>query len=200
MVLQKTNLPFQENVLHGPVAQQDEDAPQYGPHEKPCPSCRGPISLDMLFSRAAFEPTDAELLGNSMKPEPQDVVMADSDDDDDDLPVRKPRIRRAAKRAPRVIDSDDESSCADDKMDSDLDDFIVQDGEDEEDKDQRRAERKRQGKRKAVIMSESEESEEEGEPVIFGKIKKASKHADAPKFLPSTKMKVCSFCSIYLTF
>ncbi|KAG2140702.1 SNF2 family N-terminal domain-containing protein, partial [Suillus clintonianus] len=112
------------NVLNAPFVQDAEDPHKYRSNEKPCPSCRSPISADTIFIREAFEPADAELSGDA---------SASSDDEMpeiSDMMSRgtkgKGRDRRIRKRR-AVCDSDDESE---DDGDDDISDFIVEDGED----------------------------------------------------------------------
>jgi hypothetical protein len=115
--------------------------------------------------------------------------------------AKKPK--RTAGRF-RVLDSDDiqpdseaDSETEDDDDDDDeMSDFIVQSDEDEEEKDARRKLKKQLGKRKAIIVDSDDDIEEdspEEREIIFGKKIAVSKEAIKlmPRFLPSTKMKVC---------
>lgn len=156
------------------------------------PSCRSPISQDKIFSRQAFEPTDAELPGDDLagiKPEGLD---------DEDMPkiiedTAKGKGKARKRSARRIVDSEDDTEG---ELDSDMEDFIVQSDEDESEKDARRTERKRLGKKKAVVIDSEDEVESGGEDneVIYGK--KATPPISQeeikmlPRFLPSTKMKV----------
>lgn len=146
------------------------------------PACRSPICLDKLFARAAFLPSDADLLLDTEEIKP-DVEMASVDAPTEDCKGKAKRIIRPRRAVP---DSDE---------DDDLSDFIVEDDEDEEEKDARRQIKTRLGKRKANVILDSDEEEEspEDREVLFGKKIKVSPEAIKlmPRFLPSTKMKVC---------
>ncbi|KZT61690.1 hypothetical protein CALCODRAFT_490930, partial [Calocera cornea HHB12733] len=76
-----------------------EPGPEYKAAERPCPSCRQPISQEKLFRRSAFEPSDDQLAGilgrPGVKDEPfvQDEAYVKSEpfvkeesDDDLDMP------------------------------------------------------------------------------------------------------------------
>lgn len=106
----------------------------------------------------------------------------------------------------RIMDSDDitpsdaETEDSNDEDDDDMSDFIVESDEDEEEKDARRILKKRLGKRAEPILIEDSDDEIDDSPedkeILFGvKAKKALISSDAiklmPRFLPSTKMKVC---------
>lgn len=175
-------------MLNGGQREDAEEPGRYLPNERPCPTCRGPISPDKIFSRHIFEPSDDELQTH-VKSESVDVdaevVMVDVE-----ARVNNPGkvVRKRKTHARRVLDSDDDEE---DNDDDDLSDFIVQDDQDEDEKDARRELKKRlKGKRKEIIVIE--DSEDDG--VIFGA------RPDTPtgpvpiklmsKFLPSTKMKV----------
>jgi hypothetical protein len=109
----------------------------------------------------------------------------------------KPKTMRRARRL--VLDSDDIIGSEvelDDEQVAD-DDFIVESDEDEEEKDACRELQKRLGKRKAIVVLDSDEEMEdtpEEREVLFG-ARKAPASDEAvkvmPRFLPSTKMKVC---------
>jgi hypothetical protein len=160
------------------------------------PSCRTAICKDKLFSRKAFEPTDAELVKGEDKP-----ITIDVDDSDVEMPavseISKPsqgKGKGKAKRTAgfsRVLDSEEEEEEAD-AYDSDMSDFIVQSDEDEEEKNARLKIKKRLGKRRAIIVDSEDEDYEED--VIFGaKPDKSVPKGEIklmPRFLPSTKMKV----------
>ena len=160
------------------------------------PSCRSAVSPDKLFPRHAFEPTEADLNPEAVKPEVKDMDIKPDlfDVFEDALPARTDRKGKGkAKRARRVVDSEDDSEG---EADSDLDDFIVQSDEDEDDKNSRLAAKKRLGKKRAIVESDSETDEEERE-VIHGQRMRSDSHEDVdvkmlPRFLPSTKMKVSS--------
>lgn len=174
------------NVLNAPFVQDAEDLRRYRSNEKPCPSCRAPISADAIFIREAFEPTDAELSGD---------VSTSSDDEMpeiSDMILRESRDKGGARRIHKkraVYDSDGELEDDDD----DMSDFIVEDDEDEEQKDVRRDIKKRLRKRRAMVVeSDGELDADEREVVIgrsprkvpgsMGQVKMMS------RFLPSTKM------------
>lgn len=143
--------------------------------------------MDKLFSRCAFEPTDAELAEKSGIRSEGLVDENMSEIFEDTVKVKGKAKKRSARR---IVDSEDDTEG---ELDNDLDDFIVQSDEDESEKDARRAERKRLGK-KAVVSDSEDESGGEDNEVIYGK--KASTPVSQeeikllPRFLPSTKMKV----------
>ncbi|KAI0790352.1 SNF2 family N-terminal domain-containing protein [Abortiporus biennis] len=186
------------NVINAPAREDANEPNLYKANERPCPNCRKPVCKDMLFSRSAFEPTEAELNGD------EDVEMIDSTDTEDEDEEYVGKGKGRAQPAPgrtlrkkvvkRYYDSEDDGEHED--VDDDLSDFIVEDGEDEHDKDARYVEKlktrlsKGKGKKRAnVILSDDEEDEEiifgakPAEPVEPEKIKMM------PRFLPSTKMK-----------
>lgn len=182
----------------------------------------------MLFSRAAFEPTESDLLATEDKPKiAGSSKFAETDDYDDNFPDsiqlfeegsssahaeprRKPRLSKTKKKrtSRRILDSDEEMEDDDD----DLSDFIVQDGEDEEEKDAKRAIKKRLGKRHASsdvdmdspYASEAEEDNVLDDDVVFGPQKRftGSSLTDGiktlSKLLPSTKMLVRTWSLICL--
>lgn len=106
-----------------------------------------------------------------------------------------------------VLDSDDiiisEAESEEEEDDEDMDDFIVQSDEDEEEKDARRKLRKRLGKRRAIVVDSDDEIEDspEDKEVLFG-AKKAPASGEPiklmPRFLPSTKMKVCTVTKLII--
>jgi hypothetical protein len=170
------------------------------------PACRSPICSEKLFTRVAFMPSDADLLPGAAK------LVADSDAEMEDCTVSakdnkgkgkaKPKTMRRARRL--VLDSDDiivsEAESDDEQIDDDMSDFIVESDEDEGEKDARRGLKKRLGKRKAIVVLDSDEEKEdtpEEREVLFG-APRASVSDEAvklmPRFLPSTKMKVCKLC------
>ena len=55
----------------------------------PGPACRSPVIKEKLFSRAAFEPSDAEL--SLIGEQDEDVVMVNSDDE----PLKKSKAKVA---------------------------------------------------------------------------------------------------------
>lgn len=169
------------------------------------PSCRSPVSLDRLFARQAFEPTDADLFDDESAPVKSEIVDVDDPRLDSDIaedaflakdvkgkgkaPAKK-RLRR------RVVDSEEDTEG---ELDSDLDDFIVQSDEDESEKDTRLAERRRSGRKRTTrqVLSDAEDSEDdEDNDIVYGRTRNASlptaEDVDIkmlPRFLPSTKMK-----------
>lgn len=176
------------NVLNTPFVQDAEDPRKYRSNEKPCPSCRAPISADTIFIREAFEPTDAELSGDvsissdDEMPEISDMMLRRSKGKD-----RSRRIRK--KRA--VCDSDDESE--DDDEDDDISDFIVEDGEDEEEKDARRDIKKRLRTRRAMVVESDDELDADEREVVIGRGPRkvpasVGQVKTMSRFLPSTKM------------
>ncbi|KAL1744579.1 SNF2 family N-terminal domain-containing protein [Schizophyllum fasciatum] len=182
-----------EGCIHDVLATariEGEDEKKYKADERPCPTCREPISEDRLYKRDAFEPTDDELNGR-VKEEPE-VIDIDSDSDYAmDTSDRKgkgkakavPQRRSTRTRRPsskmRVdtddeeygadsVESDPESNSDDDDYDDDMSDFIVEADEDEEEKDiqralKRQARSQAKGKRRAMKI---EDSDDEG--VVFG--------------------------------
>jgi len=80
-----------------------------------------------------------------------------------------------------------------------MSDFIVESDEDEEEKDARRALKKRLGKKRANVIFDSDDEPDtpEEKEVLFGVRKRKDISPEAlklmPRFLPSSKMKVCSF-------
>ena len=196
------------NVLNAAPRQDANEPNEYKADERPCPTCRGHISYNTLFSRHAFEPTNAELAaatGMALKDEDDDIIMIDdiAESDTDVKGKGKARARpapgrtlRARKARPsRVVESSDEED------DDSMSDFIVDDDADEEDWEEQRdarrevklAERNRGARRstRRVVLSDDEDGE-----VIFGARPTVDipkeKIALLPKFLPSTKMKVRS--------
>ncbi|KAG0702167.1 SNF2 family N-terminal domain-containing protein [Suillus ampliporus] len=178
------------NVLNSPFVQDAEDSRKYRGNEKPCPSCRAPISADAIFIREAFEPTDAELSGTSSS-----SVNMDSDDEMleiSDMMRRgtkgKGKARRIRKKR-AVYDSEDESEDDDD----DMSDFIVEDDDDEEEKDARRSIKKRLRTRRAMVVESDDDLDADEREVVIGR-----SHRKVPasmgqvkmmsRFLPSTKM------------
>jgi hypothetical protein len=190
------------------------------------PVCRSAVVKEKLFSRTAFEPSDADL--NPIGEQDEDVVMVNSDDeplkkskvkvvDSDDEPVSnfkgkgKARAKKVQKfksksKSRRRVDDDDDDDIESDfesDEDDDMSDFIVESDEDEEEKDTRLALKRRLGKRKAIIVLDSDEEMDtpEEQEVVFGRKKKMPVSEEAirlmPKFLPSTKMKVCSAALIF---
>ena len=102
------------------------------------------------------------------------------------------------------VESDDEGydvniSGSDSDDDNDMSDFIVESDEDEEEKDARRFLKKRNGKKRNNVILDSDDEPEtlEEKEVIFGVRKKVAISKEAmklmPRFLLSSKMKVCLF-------
>jgi hypothetical protein len=143
-----------------------------------------------LFSRHAFEPSDADLSG-----------LWEEDVEMDDVPVKgkaKARAKRAARRMPDseviVIDSDSNEEESEDDEDDDMSDFIVESDEDEEEKDIRRALKRSRANRRAIVLDSDDEDTPEDAEAIFGARSKTQISQEQiklmPRFLPSTKMKV----------
>lgn len=160
------------------------------------PSCRTAICKEKIFARYVFEPSDEEL--NPRPVDDDDVQMADG------TRRKTNRKGKGKKKAPKrlrrepagsfLLNSDTEE---DEEEDDDLSDFIVQSDEDEEEKDARRE--MKNAKRKAFVVFDDDDIEDtpEDRDIVFGKKnvqeKKLSPEAIQllPRFLPSTKMKVC---------
>lgn len=155
------------------------------------PTCRQPISGNLLFDRAAFEPSDAELNGSE---------NADGDEATSTKAKGKGKAKAKGKGKRKsalsadiididALDDEDEDEDADE---DDMSDFIVDSDEDEEEKDARQQSKKALGKRKAFVVLDSDEEGDE-EQVVFGRKKKNPTSGQIklmPKFLPSTKMQV----------
>ncbi|KAI0070755.1 hypothetical protein K474DRAFT_702536 [Panus rudis PR-1116 ss-1] len=187
------------NVLNVPAREDANEPNRYKPNERPCPTCRGPISKEKIFARLAFEPTDEDLnVKEEPAPEDEDVDIIDLTEDVKGK-GKAPVGRTLRKRKPKpiqVFDSDEEEG---DDDDDDISDFIVGSGEDEEEKDARRAlklklqsgsRRKSKGKQRAIVISDDEDDDiiigarpTHVEETKTGEIKTMS------RFLPSTKMK-----------
>ncbi|CAL1709072.1 unnamed protein product [Somion occarium] len=178
------------NVLHTPAREDANEINPYKANERPCPSCRGAISEEKLFTRQAFEPTDDEL-SPATNAKVEDVEMIDLTDDvkgKGKAPAGRTLRKRRAKPI-RILDSDEEME---DDEDDDLSDFIVEDDEDEEEADARiaarRVHRSLKGKQRAIVISDDED-----EDIIFGAKPSVpippEKVKMMPRFLPSTKMK-----------
>lgn len=165
-----------------------------------------------MFSREAFEPTDKELnLNNQQDDAGEDIIMISDDEDEAPFYDRKGKgkivpkpTKSRCKAHPAFIESDDEGDDVDisesddeDNDDDDMSDFIVESDEDEEDKDARRAlkERHRKKRTNVILDSDDEPDTPEEKEVIFGVRKKIHISKEAiklmPRFLPSSKMKVC---------
>ncbi|KAF9220758.1 hypothetical protein BS17DRAFT_786466 [Gyrodon lividus] len=182
------------NVLNSPFVQDHEDRPKYKGNEKPCPSCRSPISAEKIFVRQAFEPTDDELAGSGRS------RRGSEDESDIEMPDVSELARcdfkgkgRATKRLRKqryVIDSEDDD---DDDDDDSMSDFIVEDNEDEEEKDARLEFKRHLQKKRRVVVDSDEDIEDEME-AIFGRPSAGASLSTGQvqmmaKFLPSTKMK-----------
>jgi hypothetical protein len=189
------------DVLNNPSAELDADGNR-NKDQRPCPVCRAAVDKGLLFTRAAFEPTDKELNPNALDDDSEEEVP-DSEMDVDEIytsPSRKGKGRavKHSRGAYKGMDDDDY-----DDEDQDMSDFIVADDEDEDEKDARREMKQRQrakklGKRRANVILDSDEEEDEGDKaevqgVLFGAKSKAQLEVEAmekmPRFLPSTKMK-----------
>jgi hypothetical protein len=178
------------------------------------PACRSPICSEKLFTRAAFMPSDTDLLPGNLEAA-SDVEM---EDHTISAKVHKGKGRakpKKPKRAARclVLDSDDiivsDVESDDEEVDDEMSDLIVESDEDEEEKDARRELKKRLGKRKVTVVLDSDEEMEdtpEESEVLFGRKAPVSDGVVKlmPRFLPSTKMKVCLTarhrCCILLSF
>ena len=92
--------------------------------ERPCPTCRQPISADRLYDMRAFEPTDNELAArrDSARHSPMDVddeaeveEAIQSSSDEDEMPKKKKSAAASRKRkVVAVISDDDDSDLPDD--------------------------------------------------------------------------------------
>ncbi|PSR76194.1 hypothetical protein PHLCEN_2v8617 [Hermanssonia centrifuga] len=178
------------NVLNGAHPEEgNEGTATYQADERPCPACRGAISKDRIFSRAAFEPTDTELNGtmDGSSHTDEDYEMADVEAAAQTNPkVNTPR--RPRKRVSRKV----VHGSPDYEDDEDMSDFIMQSDEDEEEKDRRRRARISLGKQKekAILISDDSESDDD---IVYrakrGRIAARQQVQPMPRFLPSTKMK-----------
>ena len=173
------------------------------------PKCRQAITLDTVFDRAIFEPTDDELFKKATTVVYKGTKRAKQDKgkgkakaiviDDSDVEILDESGKGDA------VDEDEEDST--DKDDDDMSDFIDDDDEDDADyQDRRTSSRKakpQKPKPKAsgshrkpfVVLDSDEEDDEEEEAevkeVVFGRKKKEDLTPDKLqfKFLASTKMK-----------
>ncbi len=187
------------NVLNGAHPQEGNGGTAYQADERPCPACRGAISKDRIFSRAAFEPTDTELNGtmDGSSHADEDYEMADVEAAAQTNPkVNTPRRpkRRASRKVVHVS-----PDYGDDK---DMSDFIMQSDEDEEEKDRRRRARISLGKQKEKAIVISDDSESDDDDVYGakrGRIAARQQVQPMPRFLPSTKMKVSSPSIIFVS-
>ncbi|KAF9465092.1 SNF2 family N-terminal domain-containing protein [Collybia nuda] len=183
-------------VLNTPFNTAPDEPTKFKGHERPCPSCRSPISQEKLFTREAFQPSDKDL-APAPESSSEDVTMTDVTNLSEALGKRQGVKRKRASRR-LVLDSDDgmasEAESEEEEVDDDIKDFIVQSDEDEEEKDAHRNLRKRLGKRRAIVIDSDDEIEDspEDKEVLFG-VKKAPVSGEPIKlmarFLPSTKMK-----------
>ncbi|KAJ3559162.1 hypothetical protein NM688_g505 [Phlebia brevispora] len=173
------------SVLNGVQREDANEQNQYQHDERPCPTCRGAITKERLFPRAAFEPTDAELRAEGAAVPGQqldkdgDVEMTFMDEDPKPQPGRLQRKRKA----PRYADSDSEDDG------DDLSDFIVDDDEDEEEAARVRGKvhTRGKGKARAIILSDDEG---DADVICGARPDYAPEQIKMmPKFLPSTKMK-----------
>ncbi|KAK0211484.1 SNF2 family N-terminal domain-containing protein [Armillaria fumosa] len=182
-----------DDVLSGPQVDA-EDEPKLKAHERRCPNCRQPISGNLLFDRAAFEPSDAELNGskNADLDESKQSAISTKAKSKGKAKAKGKGKRKSALSADIIdIDALDDDDEDEDEDDDDLSDFIVDSDEDEEDKDAQQQLKKALGKRKAFVVLDSDEEGDEVEQVVFGRKKKNLMSGQIklmPKFLPSTKM------------
>lgn len=198
------------NVLNGAQREDAAEPTRFKADERPCPTCRSPISADKIFARTAFEPSDEELSTDKKgtakieKNEPVDIKI------NDDIvtinaeaqavkPAKAGRVVRKRKaRSRRVFDSDEE---VDDGDGDDMSDFIVESDEDEGEKDTRRELKRRlKGKQRMIVISDDEDDD-----IIFGakQPKPKTPAGEQPiklmaRFLPSTKMKVSAYVTALL--
>ncbi|KAG8848478.1 hypothetical protein FRB91_010772 [Serendipita sp. 411] len=126
----------------------DEADNKYHDHERDCPLCRQTISLNLLFNRRPFEPTDAELDINRSN----DHVDSFSWEVDESGQGRyKARMQKKKAKKP-VVDNY-----------SDLDDFIVDDDEEEDCATYKPRPKQTQqlnnGKAPRVVISDDEDEE-----------------------------------------
>ncbi|TRM55791.1 SNF2 family N-terminal domain-containing protein [Schizophyllum amplum] len=216
VVITKCMHVYCEGCIHDVLATarvEGEDEKKYKADERPCPTCRAPISKDRLYKRSAFEPTDDELNGVKKEEPMDDVIKINSDADSDfemkDSTSRKgkgkakavPQRRSTRAKRPsnkmRIVDSDDSGAASetesdgDDYDDDDISDFIVGSDEDEDEKDFIRAQKRQaqhKGKARAMVIDDSDD-----EGVVFGLKRQPAPGAPKielmSKFLPSTKMK-----------
>ncbi|TFK67589.1 hypothetical protein BDN72DRAFT_898843 [Pluteus cervinus] len=184
------------DVLNMPMPANLMEQEKFKVDERPCPSCRSPVTGAKLFSRAAFEPADEELLGG-----PMDI------DSDEEYAARKSKGkgRASSKRIQRpqrkrklvVLDSDEEDEEDTPKAkgkkrrtgdDSDYEEENDDNSDDEY--EQTGHAYTRLGKRRRIVLDSDEEEE-----VIVGLPKQSKKGKEKEKkkpeleFLPSTKMK-----------
>ncbi|ESK90272.1 snf2 superfamily protein [Moniliophthora roreri MCA 2997] len=134
------------NVLNTPANEHPDEPNKYKPDERPCPSCRSAICADRLFTRAAFEPTDAEL--NPVAPEDEDVEMVDISAEETKVEGKKGKGKAASTKTKSygVID---------------IEEIVGTEDEEEFDQVPRRPSRKRgkgKGKRKAIVLDSDEEA------------------------------------------
>jgi hypothetical protein len=166
-----------------------------------------------LFSREPFEPTDKELNPNAQDDEDdEDIIMIS--DDEDEAPIydskgkgkavpksTKSRLKARSAFAESDDEGDDVNFSGSDSDDDDMSDFIVESDEDEEEKDARRFLKERHRKKRIQVILDSDDEPDtlEEKEVIFGVRKKVRISKEAikllPRFLPSSKMKVC--CSFW---
>ncbi|KAF9240466.1 SNF2 family N-terminal domain-containing protein [Melanogaster broomeanus] len=151
------------NVLNGPFVQDPEDNQKYKGNEKPCPSCRLPISAEKIFVRQAFEPTDDELTESSPSRQgsgdDSDIEMLDVSELARRNHKGKGRATKRLRKKRDVMDSEGDDHYDDE---DDMSDFIVDDDEDEGEKDARREFKRRlQKKRKMIIDSDDDIKEDE---------------------------------------
>ncbi|KAF8589119.1 hypothetical protein K439DRAFT_1383733 [Ramaria rubella] len=181
-------------VLRQPPIE-DGNEPRYAMSERPCPTCREPVTKEMIFQRNAFEPTDAEL-GSNMS---SSAIVVDSDSDDG-MPIgtelvstqaidkarNNSKVRAKRRFTKRLQESDEDFEDDDD----DLSDFIVESDEDEEEKDMRRELKKKLSKNKRIVLdSDSDVGMDDEVELLPPKVVRKRKGKQVRRFLPSTKMK-----------
>ncbi|KAK0446072.1 SNF2 family N-terminal domain-containing protein [Desarmillaria tabescens] len=180
-----------DDVLSGPQVDA-EDEPKLKAQERRCPNCRQPISGDLLFDRAAFEPSDAELNGGKSADGDEPAQSTTSAKGKGKAKARaKGKGKRKSALNADIIDIDALDNEDEEEDEDDMSDFIVDSDEDEEEKDARQKLKKAMGKRKAFIVLDSDEEGDEVEEVVFGRKKENSMSGQIklmPKFLASTKM------------
>ncbi|SJL12855.1 uncharacterized protein ARMOST_16287 [Armillaria ostoyae] len=177
-----------DDVLSGPQVDA-EDEPKLKLLERRCPTCRQPISGNLLFDRAAFEPSDAELNGSENAGGDESAISTKGKGKG--KAKAKGKGKRKSALSADIIDIDALDDEDEDEDEDDMSDFIVDSDEDEEEKDARQQLKKALGKRKAFVVLDSDEEGDEVEQVVFGRKKKNPTSGQIklmPKFLPSTKM------------
>jgi len=195
--------PPTDNVLKHPAVV-DVNEVRYAMSERPCPSCRAPISKEMLFQRSAFEPTDAEL--GTAGPSGSGGADATDEDEDDGMPIdatvlnpikvdsdsdSEPEYKPARKSKEKARRRFSKRADSDEDDDDDMSDFIVESDEDEEEKDARRELKKKLAKTKRIVLDSDDDMDEDGNEVelLPPKVVRKKRGERTERFLPSTKMK-----------